>query len=331
MAPVRGIDLLPGNYINIVQLFRNGQTLLSVPATEASFVTQAFNRCHLEFSSAVELGIFLDDSLFRLEFSVDGSEIPYTKTVRTRDDAGCLGGVRIFQGGFATFSAGEYLGPHTFTATFFRDLDFDGVVDPTPLIFTVTVDFEFEAAILAEETVTATATVQPQTQEFTFASNWAGSDVVMTLISPSGRVIDRDTMAPDVTHELTPTSEAYTVTDPEAGEWTVELFGADVPEGEIVTLTVSGATIEARLDVLVASVTDLVDAGDLNEGQGNALTTKLEGAIEKLDQGGVIAALNKLQAFINQVNSLIEEGVLSPENGELLIGQAEAVVAELGG
>ena len=157
----------------------------------------------------------------------------------------------------------------------------------------------------------------------------------MTLISPSGRVIDRDTMAPDVTHELTPTSEAYTVTDPEAGEWTVELFGADVPEGEAVTLTVTGATIEAtpdlRIEVLMASVTGLVDADALNEGQGNALTSKLEGAIEKLDQGEVGPAINKLQAFINQVNSLVDEGALSPENGELLIGQAEGVVAELGG
>jgi len=74
-----------------------------------------------------------------------------------------------------------------------------------------------------------------------FSSKWGGSDVVMTLISPSGRVIDRNNADPDVVHAYGPTWEFYGVENPEAGEWLVELYGADVPEGgEEVVLDVTG-------------------------------------------------------------------------------------------
>lgn len=72
-----------------------------------------------------------------------------------------------------------------------------------------------------------------------FNSSWPGSDVVMTLRSPSGRVITRGTAAPDVSHEVGPTYERYVVTDPEPGEWAVELYGERVaPLGEDVLLSV---------------------------------------------------------------------------------------------
>jgi hypothetical protein len=62
---------------------------------------------------------------------------------------------------------------------------------------------------------------------------FGGSDIVLSLVSPSGRIIDRSTIAPDVAHFKNPTFESYTVTDPEEGGWTIRLFGADVPpEGE---------------------------------------------------------------------------------------------------
>jgi len=68
-----------------------------------------------------------------------------------------------------------------------------------------------------------------------FSTSWPGSDVVMTLTTPSGRTIDRETNAPDIIHDLGATFETYTILDPEPGDWTVNLFGADVPpEGENV-------------------------------------------------------------------------------------------------
>lgn len=65
----------------------------------------------------------------------------------------------------------------------------------------------------------------------TFSLDWIGSDIVMALTTPSGRVIDRSTVSPDVSHDKGTTFEIYTITDPEVGDWEVEIFGADVPAG----------------------------------------------------------------------------------------------------
>ncbi len=68
-------------------------------------------------------------------------------------------------------------------------------------------------------------------------TSWPGSDIVMTLESPSGRTIGRTTSAEDVVHVVGPTFERYEVVDAEPGLWRVELFGADVAaEGEPYTL-----------------------------------------------------------------------------------------------
>ncbi len=69
--------------------------------------------------------------------------------------------------------------------------------------------------------------------QVTFSSSWSGSDIAMSLVSPSGRVIDRNTSASDVVHDLGATFESYAITNPEAGDWQVKLFGLDVPpQGE---------------------------------------------------------------------------------------------------
>ena len=82
---------------------------------------------------------------------------------------------------------------------------------------------------------TYTASIAPGQGWATFATAWPGSDVVLSLVSPSGRLIDRFTPAGDVAHVLTGTSEQYHVKDPEAGEWTVRLWAAEVdPAGEEV-------------------------------------------------------------------------------------------------
>ncbi|MDL1944805.1 VWA domain-containing protein [Chloroflexi bacterium CFX2] len=74
-------------------------------------------------------------------------------------------------------------------------------------------------------------TIAPRQAQATFSTGWPGSDVIMTLTSPSGRVIDRSTVAPDVLHENGPTYEVYTILNPESGNWNVNLYGADVPTG----------------------------------------------------------------------------------------------------
>jgi alpha-tubulin suppressor-like RCC1 family protein len=68
---------------------------------------------------------------------------------------------------------------------------------------------------------------------------WPGSNVVTTLISPSGVRYTRDAPA-GAEHGAGPTWEYFTITDPEPGDWTVESYGADVAAGgEPVTYVLS--------------------------------------------------------------------------------------------
>jgi hypothetical protein len=61
-----------------------------------------------------------------------------------------------------------------------------------------------------------------------FVTRWPGSDIVTTLTSPSGVVYARGADPDDARRRTGPTFESITITDPEPGEWQVELFGADV-------------------------------------------------------------------------------------------------------
>ncbi len=134
------------------------------------------------------------------------------------------------------------------------------------------------------------------------------------------------------------------LTIPETGVWFFMVYTPEGEEDAIVRLTIwklqydgpfdwsKPWTIapEPQIEGLSATVAGLVDTGELNDGQGNSLISKLERAIGSLDQGKVNPAIRQLQAFINQVNSLIDERVLSSEEGGSLIAQADAVVEQLG-
>ena len=58
------------------------------------------------------------------------------------------------------------------------------------------------------------------------------------------------------------------------------------------------------IDAIVTTVDGLVDDDLLTQGNGNSLTAKLEGAGRKIGDGNNLAAINKLEAFINQVAAL---------------------------
>lgn len=74
----------------------------------------------------------------------------------------------------------------------------------------------------------------------TFSTNWPGSDVVLTLRSPSGRVITRGAEGADLQHRVGPTYEVWTIKDAEPGTWTVEMYGKQVAAlGEPTTLLIT--------------------------------------------------------------------------------------------
>ena len=84
------------------------------------------------------------------------------------------------------------------------------------------------------ETVSKRYVVKDGAARTTVSIRWPGSDVQTTLVSPSGERYDRDS-AP-AGHTVGPSAEVFTLTDPEPGTWTIEMFGADIdPAGEQVT------------------------------------------------------------------------------------------------
>lgn len=93
--------------------------------------------------------------------------------------------------------------------------------------------------VMPLQKVTYSFVVGSNKEFLSLVSGWAGSDVSLSLRSPSGRLIDRSTTAADVTRETQPTFEHLEVLDPEPGTWTAELFGAEVPShGEAVRLSI---------------------------------------------------------------------------------------------
>jgi hypothetical protein len=83
---------------------------------------------------------------------------------------------------------------------------------------------------------------------------------------------------------------------------------------------------EEQIVILTIQIDDLVDSGILTGGQGNALNAKLYAALKKLDQGKPDVAVNLLNAFINQVLSFIDDGVLTFDEGEALINAANSII-----
>ena len=87
-------------------------------------------------------------------------------------------------------------------------------------------------SVHSAELIVTTVRVQVA-ESVSFTSSWSEGHIVMSLVSPTGRAIDRGTTtAPDVIHNLYSHLEVYTVKNPEPGTWKVRLRGKDVPPGD---------------------------------------------------------------------------------------------------
>ena len=80
---------------------------------------------------------------------------------------------------------------------------------------------------------------------------------------------------------------------------------------------------------LIIIIQDMVNAGIINAGQGNALITKLNQALNKLEKGQTKVAINNLNAFINQVTGLMYGGKIPEEQANAMIEATYAIIEEL--
>ena len=103
-----------------------------------------------------------------------------------------------------------------------------------------------QSSLLAQgESKQLAAPLPPGQDSATFLAVWPGSQVDLSLISPSGRVIDANTVSDDVYHSKQPTYETFTVQNPEVGAWRVNVYGAALAAG--------GERVDVRVSSLRAS------------------------------------------------------------------------------
>ena len=92
------------------------------------------------------------------------------------------------------------------------------------------------------------------------------------------------------------------------------------------TVTVTSAT--QTIQGLIAQVQALQPP--LSGQQGQGLISKLNAALSAINNGQTNVACNKLNDFINQVTGYINNGTLSPAQGQPLINSANSARAALG-
>jgi pullulanase-type alpha-1,6-glucosidase len=86
----------------------------------------------------------------------------------------------------------------------------------------------------------------------------------------------------------------------------------------------------AQIDVLIDEVDALEGDQSINAGQANALRSKLLAAQKSAGNGKLTPAANQINAFINLVESLMSDGILSAEEGAVLTAIAEEILQLLG-
>ena len=131
-------------------------------------------------------------------------------------------------------------------------------------------------------TTTLNQSVPINQERATFsASRPSGSDVVLSLRSPSGRTIDRTTSAADVVRNQGSTFESYSIARPESGTWQINLHGANVPSGG-AQVVIGSSTVPAP----AAAIPTAEAGGPYTAIAGQPVTLDASGS---RDQDGTIA------------------------------------------
>jgi hypothetical protein len=126
-------------------------------------------------------------------------------------------------------------------------------------------------------------------------------------------------------------SPSYTCAYPQGGVFAAAGRIAD-RDGGFTDYTVAVTVLTPQQGILgiIDQVNDLVDEGILKQAEGHALIVKLQSALDQLGHNDG-SAINKLEAFIHDVQALIKSRRLAPEIGQPLIDEANAIIAALGG
>jgi hypothetical protein len=92
---------------------------------------------------------------------------------------------------------------------------------------------------------------------------------------------------------------------------------------------ISPAPPADQIASLIGDVEDLVTGGTLTAEQGALLTTLLDDTSERSGAGPAETAASLLRAFINDVGSLVDTGMLKPAAGQALVNAASAIIRHM--
>jgi hypothetical protein len=73
------------------------------------------------------------------------------------------------------------------------------------------------------------------------------------------------------------------------------------------------------LEEVISTLEEMVVNEILSYGNANALISKAENAIKSIEKGNTNAVNGQLSAFTNQVEEFVEEEILSPAEGQILV------------
>lgn len=102
------------------------------------------------------------------------------------------------------------------------------------------------------------------------------------------------------------------------------------PSVDIGAYEKAAATAQDLVQALITDVNNLIAAGTLAHGHGNALLAGLRAAVKSLSRGSTLATCGQMGAFINKVQNFVDQGELSEAEGQGLINAANDLRAVLG-
>jgi PKD repeat protein len=121
-------------------------------------------------------------------------------------------------------------------------------------------------------------------------------------------------------------THAYTT----AGTFNVQLIVTD-PLGlaDTVTTTATVSTQAAGAGDAQAIIAQLKADGKIDKGNANSLSAKLDAAIAAFQRGQTGAAVNQLNALLNEINAMVSTGRLSPADAQPLRDLIARIIASV--
>ncbi len=86
-------------------------------------------------------------------------------------------------------------------------------------------------------------------------------------------------------------------------------------------------TVQEAVTNLTVSVNGLVSDGKLSQGGGTALNSTLAAAVDRLNAGNDTAAVQQMNAFIQQVRALVRPNRFSQADAQRLTAEANRIIA----